>query len=429
MMKKVLILAYYFPPLGMGGVQRILKFVKYLPEFGWKPVVVTVKNIKYHSYDYSLLEEITKETKVYRTGSADPARILFLLEKLFPFKKTPVIGSSEIKTKFFHWFFFPDTKSDWAWFAFARAWLLSFKEKFDVIFSTSPPVTSHLIAWGLKKILKKPWVADFRDVWLGTTGEYYPTRLHKKLKSILEKKIFTSADLLITVNPHIQSFYQKKYPNSPIICLPNGYDRADFPESLPSENKEFRIVYSGTLSSFLNPEIFIEAFKILCQQNPEFKRLAKFYHIGKVLGARIEKLLKDPDLVNNFTLLGYKNHKESIKYLTSANLLLLLSTVGEGSDFMTTSKIYEYLATGIPIMALVPPAGAAADLIRKFEAGTVINSFDLEGAQKALANYFQKFLSKNLKPKIPQQEIRNYERRNLTLSLAQNFGSLQKYEP
>ncbi|KPL02135.1 MAG: hypothetical protein AMJ73_09210, partial [candidate division Zixibacteria bacterium SM1_73] len=202
--RKVLLITYYFPPMGMGGVQRTSKFAKYLPGFGWTPFVLTVKDVHYWAEDPSLLEELPPEVKVIRTGSFDPLRISFKLKSLFKKRKQRnkyVKESTAQRSKLSSWLFFPDSKIGWVPFALLSGLNLIRKERIDLIFTTSPPPSLHLVGYLLKLLTGKPWVVDFRDPWTGYKFEIFPTRLHLFLKNQLVRLIIKNADRIISANP------------------------------------------------------------------------------------------------------------------------------------------------------------------------------------------------------------------------------------
>ena len=173
-MKRVLIISYNFPPMGMGGVQRATKFAKYLPSFGWEPIILTVKDVDYFAKDYTLLKELSSDTKVIRTGSFDPLRLSYLLKSIMKKnKKSRGETYTPLKAKILSWLFFPDNKIGWIPFALSKGLKICKNEKIDLIFSTSPPPSLHLIGYFLKKLTGKVWLADFRDEWIGYQYQFF----------------------------------------------------------------------------------------------------------------------------------------------------------------------------------------------------------------------------------------------------------------
>lgn len=425
-MKKVLIISYYFPPVGGAGVQRVLKFVKYLPQLGWEPIVLTVKNIQYPAYDSSLLEEIPKETKMYRSGSFDPLRVIYLLKKPFgrsknycnSFKKT-----SPFKSKLSKFIFIPDNKIGWLFFAVIKGLRVAKKNKIDLIFSTSPPPTAHLVGVLLKKFLKVPLVVDFRDSWETSLEEKAPTVFHRWLQKKMEKKILDNADSVITVNEQIQTFLQNRYPKVlSTAVITNGYDEDDFASFKEEKAEYFNIGYLGTFNRINDPTPFLQALSELSQEITEFKNQVKFIHVGMALDFKLRELLQKYGLEDIAELKGYLSHKESLKQLSAASILLLVTTDSAGAEVLTTGKIFEYFRVGKPILGILPPSGVAASLIKETKAGVIVSPKNILGIKQILKDYFRKWASSELKVELDQEKLKQFERKYLTAKLAEVFN-------
>ncbi len=418
--KKVLIISYYFPPLGMGGVQRVSKFVKYLTSFGWEPVVLTVKEIEYFAFDSSLLDEIPDEVKVFRSGSFDPLRLFFILKKIFKLKKTfkKNFYPSESR-KLFSSIFFPDSKIGWLPFALAKGFIISKKEKVDLIFSSSPPPTAHLLAYFLKILTGKKWVADFRDMWTGYRLQYLPTVFHRFLKEKIQENIFKKADEIITINEKIAEKIKEK---ECCVCdiIPSGYDKEDFSFQKDEKKNYFKIVYCGTLSPDADPEPFFLAFSNLIMEEESLRSKIRLVHIGNFFGIDLDELIKKYNLNQFIQRKGYLPHKKALKEMASADLLLLL--ISEGKDQISTGKIFEYLYAKKPILAVVPPLGATGELIKRFKRGKVISPEDIDEIKEAIKFFFERKEKPNV---FDEKDLNLFERKYLTSKLAQIFDSLQ----
>ncbi len=425
--KKVLIISYYFPPLGMGGVQRVSKFVKYLPSFGWEPVVLTVKEVEYLAQDESLLDEIPDGVKVFRCDSFDPLRVLFLLKKIFKRNKNSKKKRLYVKesSRFFSSVFFPDPKIGWFPFALAKGFFICKKEKVDLIFSTYPPPTAHLVAYFLKILTGKKWVADFRDPWVGYRYQNCPTFFHRLLKEKTEEKIFRKADKLVTVNQKIAEKTKEKISGACEV-IPSGYDEADF-SFHPDEKSEikrkdyFKIVYCGSLSPSADPEPFFKAFSKLIREEKTAGSKIRLVHLGNFFGIDLDNLLKKYKLSEYIQRLGYLPHKKALKEMSSADLLLLLISEGEGKDQISTGKIFEYLYAKKPILALVPPSGADGELIKRFKRGRVISPEKIDEIKEGILYFFKR---KERPPLLDEKDLNFFERKYLTSRLAQVFDTL-----
>ncbi len=420
--KKVLFIAYYFPPLGMGGVQRAAKFAKYLPSFGWKPFVLTVKDVQYLAKDPSLLEELPPQVKVIRTGSFDPLRISFLLKKLFK-KKTQEAGSVQKagikRPRLSSWFFFPDSKIGWIPFALLSGLKLAREENIDLIFTTSPPPSLHLVGYILKLLTGKPWVADFRDPWVGFRHEEYPTPFHVWLKNRLIKKISENADAIVSVNQKISQRLVSLHPSvKKIETIPNGYDESDIPRSPPVKSNLFVIGYLGTFSQDHDPEPFLSGLKSLLEDKTVPKEKIKLVHIGLCVGIDLDRLIEEYDLSGVVEKKGYLPHKEALALLQEASLLLLTTSHSPDAEMISTSKLFEYMPLRKPILAIVPPAGAAAEVVYSLNLGKVVSPTDPIGIKRELSAFFSTWEKGVLCLDSDEEKIRMFSRRFLTSRLA-----------
>lgn len=431
-MKKVLIISYYFPPVGGAGVQRILKFVKYLPEFSWEPVVLTVKNIQYPAYDASLLEEIPKGVKIYRSGSLDPLRLNHILGKFLGGAKKNSSESKE-KSHFISWLskflFIPDNKIGWLIYAVIKGLKIAKKNNIDLIFSTSPPPTAHLIGLLLKKFLKVPLVVDFRDSWETSLEEKSPSFIHGWLQRKIERKILKNADSIITVNEQIQNIFQNKYLQLPnLSVVTNGYDEKDFRDVKEIRPDKFTVVYLGTFNRINDPLPFLQALSELSSEVAEFKNQVRFVHIGMTLDFNFSELIEKLELQKIVENKGYLSHGDSLKELSSASILLLITTDSAGAETLTTGKIFEYFRSGKPILGILPPSGAAASLIKENGAGVIVSPKNILGIKQILKDYFRKWINCELKAELDQEKLKHFERRHLTGKLVEIFNQVTQAE-
>ncbi|OGC92949.1 MAG: hypothetical protein A2142_01855, partial [candidate division Zixibacteria bacterium RBG_16_48_11] len=423
--KKVLIIAYYFPPLGGAGVQRALKFVKYLPEFGWEPVVLTVKKISYPAWDETLLQEIPSGAKIWRSGSLDPQRLVYLFNRLSNLRpaqrKSGSGGLSADRLRFLKWFLIPDSKIGWFPLALWKGLRLVRKENIDLIFSTSPPVTAHLVGHWLSKLSKKPLVADFRDPW-DLVAQDYPSTLHKRASQAVKRKIFDRAKGFTAVNRQIADELLQGATGIKSEIISNGFDSTDLEGLKVNLSDKFEIVHLGTFNRLNDPNPFLRAFSELIQTNETFAQKASFTKVGLVLDWNWSALLKQYNLQNNVVSIDYLPHCESLEYLLRAKVLLLATGGRTDSPLLSTSKIFEYLAARKPILAIVPENGAAADLLRENKIGIIVNPLDKNEIKRALLSLFDQYRAGTLESGLPTPDLKRYERKYLTQRLADFFN-------
>ncbi len=366
-MKKILIISYYFPPLGMGGVQRAAKFARYLPEFGWQPVVLTVKDLFYYAYDYSLLEEL-KDCRIIRTGSLDPLRILKIFGKCGGYLSTKNNQKNGNKNSLLNiperWLFIPDSKRLWLPFAKNTAARLIKKENIKLVFTTSPPNSSHLAGYYLKRKYGVKWIADFRDFWTPELQSDYPTGIHRSINQRLEKKVVKSADAVVSVTEGIDSHNKKLALHNKNCIITNGLDRNDLPETGTEKKSKFIIGYMGAWNKLLDPVPFLRGFKKAAEKIPELIQNSEIRMIGRSLINESDLKTEFPDIHGLIKYYGYLEHKEALKNLSESNVLLFILSENISSSMMT-GKIFEYLAFLKPVLAVTPECEAAG-LLREW---------------------------------------------------------------
>jgi glycosyltransferase involved in cell wall biosynthesis len=407
-MKKVLIIAYHYPPLGGGGVFRTLKFTKYLPEFGFQPHVLTVKNPMYITRDPTLLREVPAEAKVYRTFSFE--------HRIF---RAPRLLHLNLK-----WFHIPDENTGWFPFAVRKGEKIIKKENIDIIYATAPINTSLLIGYLLKKKTGKPLVVDYRDPWTQNVFANYPTKFHRRIEKIMEKLVLTAADYIIVTTEPMRLKLVKKYPftKGKIGTITNGFDPEDFDGLTRKDGKEkFIITYAGSLYGLRTGKYFFAALKELLEEKPELKSKIQVLFAGppsKQVALLIEKL----GLQSVVKLLGYKSHRESLQLMANSDVLLLIIAAEESYDektgpLMIPGKIFEYFGAKRPILALVPQ-GITAEMIRSTKTGVIVPPKNTVSMKKTIFKLFQDWEKGNL---IVESNVSEYDRKVLTAKLAKVF--------
>jgi glycosyltransferase involved in cell wall biosynthesis len=426
-MKKVLIIAYYFPPMGMGGVQRAVKFVKYLPEFGWKPIVVTVKDVAYYANDNSLLKEV-ESANIIRTESLDPLRLYKKTSKL---KRQSIKKISNQKFSFsgkinqylLPFLILPDSKVLWLPWAISAAEKIIKSQHVDLVMTTSPPHSAHLAGLWFKLRNDLSWIADFRDQWPTEVSQKLPTPIHRSLDHWIARKVLLKADKIISVsNPitdqlHKNSRRKRKHFDT----LSNGFDKKDFDIiQVDRSEKKFIVTYCGTISKILNPVFFFSGLKLALNQRPDLRENICVRFIGSILDVDLESLIHHYRLDNIIEREDYVSHHESVRYLIESDMLLFLLSENL-SEGMVTGKIFEYIAAGKPIMALAPH-GEAERLILNHARGIVIPPTDTENIAAEFIRCYELWKRGDLKITVPRWKgLEQFERKNQTEKLAMIF--------
>jgi glycosyltransferase involved in cell wall biosynthesis len=421
-MKKVLIITYYWPPSGGAGVQRWLKFAKYLPEFGWQPIILTV-DPEYASYpqrDESLLLEVDPNCPVYTTKSFE----LYNLYKLISGKKEVPYGgfANETKEGLFQKaskflrgnFLLPDPRKGWNKYALKKAAELIREFNIDKVVTTSPPHSTQLIGLELKQKFNIRWIADLRDPW---TDIYYynqfkHTALARKIDQKYEREVVENADLLITVSEDVKRIFAEK-SDLPVaaktIVIPNGFDEDDFRiKNLPTELKKV-ITYTGTISEAYDVDGFLKALSSL---DEKLKSQLLFRFVGKV-PLSVEQKFRAAGL--ELELVGYVDHPKSIEYLLRSDLLLLVIPKVKNNRGILTGKFFEYLASQKPILAIGSTDGDLAKIIQETESGKLFDYSDNDGMKAYLNSVF------NISFQANTAKAAKYSRQNLTKLLADNL--------
>lgn len=424
-MKKVLIITYYWPPSGGAGVQRWLKFSKYLPQNGWTPVILTV-DPSYASFpqrDESLKSEIHPDCIVYKTKSFE----LYNVYKFFAGKKEVPFGgfANDSKESMFQKiakflrgnFLLPDPRKGWNNFAYQKACELISKYNIETVITTSPPHSTQLVGLKLKRNLDINWIADLRDPW--TDIYYYKHFKHtawahkKNLK--LERQVVESADYIITVSEDLKRIFAGKARTeieSKISVIPNGFDEEDFAVNIIQEENRKVITYSGTISEAYDIESFLDALINVKEKHGD-NLLFRF--VGNVPFS-IEEKLRKTGVPIEFT--GYVEHGKSIEYLFKSDILLLVIPKVDNNKGIITGKFFEYLASRKPILAIGPLDGDLNNIIEQTDCGKLFDYSDYEGIRKFLSDELSKSVENN-----NNEHINKYSRQELTRKLVSVLDS------
>ena len=405
----VLMVAYYFPPVGGVGVFRTLKFSKYLPEFGFVPIILTVRNRSTGALDSSLVSEVPREATVIETLSAEHRAL-----------RAPRLLGLDPK-----WFFIPDEQIGWIPFALRRGEAAIRRYDARVIYATAPPFTGLIIGHLLKRRTGRPLVIDFRDPWTQNVFTHYPTRFHRRAEERMERSVLRSADWVITTTAEMRKALVDRHPfiaeRSETIL--NGFDSADFGglERMPNPN-QFTITYTGKIYGLRTAEPFLAAVARFVGKDESLRRKVHVIFAGPKdadTGRTIHRL----GLHDVAEQTGFLSHRESLRLMINADVLLLIMSereLGAGpAAMMIPGKTFEYLAARRPILALVP-GGDAAALLTRSGAGILVGPDDIDGIEAALIDLFDRWRRGALT--VPLFDLSVFERRSQTERLAAIFG-------
>lgn len=436
-MKKVLVITYYWPPLGGSGVQRWLKFVKYLRDFGWEPVVYTPLDAERMATDYSLEREIPQGVEVLRTKIIEP----YSLYKLFTGKKDGQIkpgfigssGGKSLKERLSLFirsnFFIPDPKMLWVnpSARYLKKYLA--QHPVDVIVSTGPPHSMHLIARKVSRATGIPWVADFRDPWTKMfTFKYMGySRIVESIHKKLEKKVLQDATAVVTVTNTIAAeFEQILKGNSAgkakrVHVITNGFDPADFSSDKVEPEEGFTITYTGLFVKTQNPKTLWKTLGERCQRDSQFANDLKIRLIGHT-DSSILASIHENGLENNLLSMEYTPHQQVVEWQRKARVLLLAGGTEPEAKGILTGKFFEYMAAARPILGFGPKGGDMDIALEESGCGTMFNYQDSEGVNAFLDEQYGLFQAGQT-PNI-KGEIDLYSRVELTRKMASVFNSV-----
>ena len=389
-MQKVLIITYYWPPGSGAGVQRWLKFSKYLPSFGIEPVILTVdpEYAAYPAIDNSLAGEIPPKIRIYKTRATDYFRIYNKDKKNIPSAGFASNDDSRIKGKLLRFvrgnFFIPDPRKGWNKYAFKKACEVITNEGIKHIITTSPPHSSQLVGMKLKK--KFPdikWIADLRDPWTDIYyyKQFYPTFVSKMIDRRFETGVLRSADKIITVGKSLKDCFAAKVPGieSKIEVVTNGFDEDDFKGLNAIKSDKFTISYIGTLSDAYPITGFLDALNSLRKNGFDFNLRFVGTISPKQKGLILSKTEK-----SIVAFIPYVDHSKAITYMVNTDLLLLIIPDHQSNKSIITGKLFEYIASGKPVLCLGPTDGDASEIIKEAGNGKSFNYNDLPGIESFL---------------------------------------------
>ncbi len=397
--RRILIVSYFFPPMGGIGGFRALKLAKYLPRFGWEVTILTARVPAYYSFDETLEREIPAGTRVLRTASWDPFRTYARLVG----GPAPRPGDRRDPDRFFSrvtrlaksvntWLFVPDNSVGWLPFAVREGRKHLAAGGVDLVLSKSVPHTAHLVARSLHRATGVPWIADFRDDWVGNPDLVPPTPIHRAIQSRLARSVLRDADGVVAANEslrdRLQAFLGEPHRDR-FDTIHTGYDEDDFEGLEPSgPETRFTLVFSGTFHRRLDPR-------------PVFEGIARALSSGRiprdsfrfvVVGAQQEPLralARSAGIERETVLSGFLPHREALRRVLAADLLLLLVSRSPGAEMYSTGKLYEYLRAGRPILVAAPD-GEASRIVAECRMGVTVPPDDPLAIAEALVAAYER---------------------------------------
>ena len=435
-MKRLLVLAYFFPPIGGGGCQRTLKLVRYLEPLGWTSTVVTARDPDYWILDPTLLQEVPQSTEVIRAHGMTSHRLLRLLTGGGVAVERRQGGrdprSFQRLRKLQSWLVIPDGYLPWAREAERAAVRRIEAGGVDVIWTTSSPESAHLAGKGLKRRFGLPWVADFRDPWVGRVTYAPPTSWHDGRHRALERAVVEAADRVTLVSEAMVALYRERYPGVPperFVYVPNGVDSDDWRradrlaptaasvEEADRDRGRFVLLHAGQLAHRPTARTLLAAARRVIEADPSAAGAIRL----RFLGGNEELLpddLKDPLLQGIVELKPSRPHLEALAAMRRAGALVLLGHGGEADSLLYTGKIYEYLTSGRPVLGILDP-GPGADLLRASGAGPVCLARDEGAAAEAIGRLFSAWRRDGgLSPVAPEPRAAGWERSAIAAQVA-----------
>ncbi len=431
--RRVLLVAYYFPPSGGPGVQRVLKFVRYLPDFGWDPAVLTVSGADYPARDESLLAEIPGSVPVVRTTIPEPYT---LYRRLTGKKKGAAVdvnvntrrgervGTKEAVARWVRgMFFIPDARVGWLATGVRPGAALARRFGADLVYSSSPPYTCALLGRAVARRAGIPWIPEFRDPWTGFLSAPHRPQPARSLERRLERGVYRDAPRVVVAWQGIADDFTAKYPSEAsekFRLVPNGYDPEDLEGTGARAFDRFTVVYTGSMYGVRNPDTFLRAVAGLLAGGRIDPGKVRIRFVGR-FGEEVRAMFRRPEVSAVVEEVPYLPHAESVAEILGAHALLLVVDNVTGSEGIVPGKVFEYIGARRPVLALAPE-GAVANLVRRTGAGRVLPRDDIGAIAGAVADLYDEWRRTGA-TRFPgdEAEVRRLSRRERTRDLAALF--------
>ncbi len=426
MLNKVLIITYYWPPSGGAGVQRWLKFVKYLRKYGWEPIIYTPLNPEFPAIDESLLNELPDNLQVLKTPIWEPYQLYKRLTGTSPDKKVNASGFISENNKGGHlqkislWFrgnfFIPDARKFWIKpsIKFLTEWLSH--NQIDVIVSSGPPHSMHMIGAGVKKNTGIPWLADFRDPW--TNIDFYQELnlmgWADKIHHNQEMKVLEEADEVVVISKSMKSDFLKIRQRK-FSVITNGFDSSDIDGISVLPDEKFTISHIGSMPKSRNPINLWKALSMLKESTPDFNDNLIIKLAGTIDHEVIDSITRN-GLLNNLERIEYKPHDQIIELQKQSRVLLLIINDTPNAKVILPGKLFEYIASGRPILCISPNDGDATEIIRDTSSGYVADTNNIEDMVDKLKLLYSAYI--NNTDQSETENIAKYSREHLTSLMA-----------
>ncbi|CAM1349296.1 glycosyltransferase family 4 protein [Tenacibaculum halocynthiae] len=417
---KVLIVTYYWVPAGGSGVQRWLKFVKYLRSFGIEPVIYTVENPNYPLVDTSLSIDVPENIEVIKSPILEPNNLLSRFKKK---GSQTSAGFLNPNPTFFGKvlqyiranYFIPDARKFWVKPSVKKLKNYLKENTVDILITTGPPHSMHLIGLQLKKELGIKWAADFRDPW--TDIDYFHqlplTKKSIKKHHKLEKEVLKKADAILVIGKTMKENYSD-YSNK-IYVVTNGYDNEEDQKEKINLDETFSITHIGLMNADRNPKILWEVLDEICKENVQFSNDLEIKLIGKV-AKEIDETLEKYSF-KGVKKINYVPHNEVLNYQKKSQILLLAVNNVPSAKGIITGKIFEYLQAKRPILAIGPENGDLAEILNVTNSGDIV-SFDNKRKLKIIiTNLYNSYKAQNLT--VDSKDIGKFHRQELTRQLTE----------
>ncbi len=393
--RKILLVSYYFPPLGGVGTYRALKLARFLPDHGWQPHVLTPRAAHYYCIDNTLTEQIPPEVKVHRTESLDPFRLFRRLRGggggavLDGTRSDPLFGKMTRMAKGINtWLFLPDNKIGWLRFAAGAGIRIVRDEGIDLVYTINVPQTCHLIGREIRRATGVPWVADFRDAWTANPDLKPATPVHRSISSGMEKSVLREASRIVAVNDTIRDLLRHSgdLPEEKAITIHNGFDPVDFEDLPKKEFQRFTMVFIGTFHRRTDPALLLAPYAAALRSGSIPAGKSRIVIVGGQT-ERTAEVIKRLGLEQEVELTGFVAHRESLSWMVSADLLLQVIAGGPGSEQIVSGKLYEYMASGKPVLS-IGPAGEARRMVESLRIGQAVDAGDRAAVEKSLVDFY-----------------------------------------